>query len=364
MCHRSLSLATTASTLLFLYLILALPSIAAQATEKNILLKQFCLASQTGNLLKIKKHLKQDPTLANQQFSKYIKKNKFKGTALHYAVGPRSHPEKELLIFLIEQGCNPNSQNNKNDTPLHCALRYQQNLPIIKELVHSGTHLFYQNNFGDTPLHCAIYTGEISHIELLLAHGAPLDIHNKKNLTPYSQTINSQALNRRPHSATRIKDLIHNAQLFRDSNDKTLLVLTPITHDVSPAMQQFAFRALLATCEFESLKTIHTELSAKNPVFLNFLLKNACISLKQELSQSPKKYREALCTHWLKMPNRILPYISEGKLDEILEELKTTTPQTTVYRPLMVAMCERLKKLKLLREQKQLQLTDLNFYFR
>jgi len=57
-----------------------------------------------------------------------------------------------ICKFLVQNGCNPDSPNKQNQTPLHIACMYQLE-PIIKYLLEIGVDPNYQDNLGNTPIY-------------------------------------------------------------------------------------------------------------------------------------------------------------------------------------------------------------------
>lgn len=336
-------------------------SLSAQPTKNE--LKKLCDASQNGKLHIARNLLMRNPALLNQQISKKIKRHKFRGTALHYAVGPRSNTNPELVNYLLAQGSNPNKCNNKNNTPLHSAISNKKALNVIISLVYAGANLLYRNNLGQTPLHCALYNGNIPIITLLLANNARLDIPNNKNQTALTQPIDPKTLQRHNTLGGEIARLLASAQHVQAIKDKVSFIATasknPLTH-----AQKLAFKILVESGELESLTALYNLLSDSNPKLLSELLQSVSIEVTPKVFKNIHRYYAALYGYWLRTPPKLLYFIAQAKLDKALKPLKLMISQKKIYNPLIIiAICERLKKLTLHEEQQNSKSTDLSFWF-
>ena len=83
--------------------------------------------------------------LTGQQFNHRDKKG---NTPLHYAC---QYECIDIVMYLIEHGCNQNTANNEQELPLHIACR--KSLELTKLL--NNCDINSQNDTGDTPLHIA-----------------------------------------------------------------------------------------------------------------------------------------------------------------------------------------------------------------
>ena len=358
---------------------------AAQSTkEKAPELQKLCMASRHGNLYIVKKCLRRNPTLINQKFTDTT--STFTGTALHYAVGPKGSAKPEILTYLINNGGNLCSTNHIGDTPLHCAVRSYKNPHIVEILVNAGSHLSQQNTYGETPLHYALFSGHIENITLLLIKGAPLDVTNNKGFSAERQLPNPKIIPRTSPKADFIAQLVRCARKFKDSTDKVGAITTPVDKDITAYTQQLWFRTLVETCELATLTQLHHEIlhEQKNPALLETLLMASKIlkphtpkkhtpekpSLKKDSKDkllpyaTTSSFHALLCHFWLKMPNKIIPYIEEGKLNDILGCLKIHLPSTKVHANLLACICKKLDALMLLHELQQQQACDVAFGFR
>ena len=75
-------------------------------------------------------------------------------------------------MFLIEHGADINATGNGNETPLHCAARFD--LGLVKYLVEHGLDVNASNKRGAPPLHHAIVFGRLDIADYLVSHGADI----------------------------------------------------------------------------------------------------------------------------------------------------------------------------------------------
>lgn len=92
-------------------------------------------------------------------------------TALHIVTARR---DKTWILFLTQNGANPNIADKKGVTPLQLAI----NLGFIEgveTLIDAGARLDVSTVTGETPLIAAVHNRDIATIRLLLAKGANPD---------------------------------------------------------------------------------------------------------------------------------------------------------------------------------------------
>ena len=89
--------------------------------------------------------------------------------------------------FLINKGADINLKNkNEGRSPLFYAiLNNFNNTNITELLIQKGAEINIQDNKGNTPLHCAAYKGFADLAEYLIRKGAHLYTENSKDETPY-----------------------------------------------------------------------------------------------------------------------------------------------------------------------------------
>lgn len=85
---------------------------------------------------------------------------------LHKSIIRKSHTAAR---FLIEAGCDINSQNNERNTPLYLAIR-ERNMDIVRALLQCGDklHREMRNENGATPLHAVVAINSMEALKLLL----------------------------------------------------------------------------------------------------------------------------------------------------------------------------------------------------
>ncbi len=141
------------------------------------------------------------------------------GTLLHQAI---ILEKKEMALFLIKEGANPNARNSDNkpifkdavnlgnldiltamydhngnledttppfeNTPLHLALELKR-VKIARLLIKKGANVNQKNKRMDTPIHLAAEHGYLDTIKLMKEHDGQLDIKNNWNKTPLDIAI-------------------------------------------------------------------------------------------------------------------------------------------------------------------------------
>ncbi len=146
------------------------------------------------------------PDLLQEIFDEQFKmgtQNTISGSALHRLLFKGKFSAAEILI---EKEANPNIKNSDGKTPLHLCVddSIVDAKKCIKLLIEHGADVNATDTNGDTPLHFAIsncdYFIERAHnvgmgylidehlkaVEILIEHGADINIKNKKGLTPFS----------------------------------------------------------------------------------------------------------------------------------------------------------------------------------
>ena len=102
-------------------------------------------------------------------------------TSLHIAA---ENGYLELVNFLLKNGANVNTRNDKKGTPLHPAA-LNGHLEVVTALILSGADINARVLDGCTPLHYAIENGHRNIAHVLLKHGANVDTVDKTyNNTP------------------------------------------------------------------------------------------------------------------------------------------------------------------------------------
>ena len=129
-------------------------------------------AVQTQDVKKLKIWLRKVPHLRNRGLNT---------TAIHRAVVDGS---KEILIILLEFGCNLEIGNDKGDTPLALAVLYLHE-EITEMLAKTKIALDAREPRSlDTALHAAIHKKFHPGVRILLNAGASVDLRNRRQETP------------------------------------------------------------------------------------------------------------------------------------------------------------------------------------
>lgn len=95
--------------------------------------------------------------------------NLFQESLLHEA---SSYSYKEIVKILINAGAYVNVKDYSGQTPLHRAVRYENNIEITKLLIDADADVNAKDYHQKTPLHQAVIYRNRKTIELLIAHGA------------------------------------------------------------------------------------------------------------------------------------------------------------------------------------------------
>lgn len=129
-------------------------------------------ACQNNDLNAVQKLLDQgtDPNVQDEQ----------KRTPLHYAA---EHGNSEIIELLFSKDAEPDVYNIDGNAPLHLAV-LNDRLDAVKELLENGADPDVQNEDGNTPLHLAASIGNLEIIKELLEDGADPDEQNDDGKTP------------------------------------------------------------------------------------------------------------------------------------------------------------------------------------
>ncbi|RTQ91445.1 ankyrin repeat domain-containing protein [Lysinibacillus telephonicus] len=91
----------------------------------------------------------------------------------------------DIVIYLVNKGCNVNAKDKFGLTALHFAAIYDR-CNIAKVLISNGAEIDAVDNIGNTPLWRAIMenSSETPTIRYLLENGADLNKANNRGITP------------------------------------------------------------------------------------------------------------------------------------------------------------------------------------
>lgn len=98
----------------------------------------------------------------------------------------------DLVDYLVYLGIDVNFTNNKGDTPVLWAARWNH-LDTARSLIRRGADLQHQNDKGSSPLYWAVRYGFKEMVELLITEGKA-DVHQQRKLGLFSPIVLASAL--------------------------------------------------------------------------------------------------------------------------------------------------------------------------
>lgn len=93
-----------------------------------------------------------------------------------------------LVKFLLDNGIDVNSKDNKGNTLLHIACENGQS-SMIDELNNYLPNVDLQNNDGNTPLHLAVLNNNLNCVQKMITLNANKEIKNNRKKTPLTFSI-------------------------------------------------------------------------------------------------------------------------------------------------------------------------------
>ena len=98
----------------------------------------------------------------------------------------------EMVKFLVGLGVDPNTTNNKKDTPVLWAAR-GNHLETLRQLIEFGADLNLENDKGSTPLYWAVRYGFVDLLPVIINEGKA-NVHQRRKLGLVSPIVLSSAM--------------------------------------------------------------------------------------------------------------------------------------------------------------------------
>ena len=142
-------------------------------------------------------------------------------TPLHSAVKYNDNPE--VIKALITTGADIHAQANDGSTPLHDAAKHNMNAKVIKALLDTGAEVNALDVLGNTPLHSAAESNENPEIiQVLLDFGADI---NKQNYSWVQKKL-EMLYRRNPREYNKIGNTpLHNAARWNENPEITMALI-------------------------------------------------------------------------------------------------------------------------------------------
>jgi ankyrin repeat protein len=95
---------------------------------------------------------------------------------------------QEMAQLLIAKGADVNAKNKNGETPLHLALKNNKQ-EVAQLLIAKGAVVNAKDNNGSTPLYWALYNNQPELVQLLIAKGADVNAKDQYGRTPLHLTL-------------------------------------------------------------------------------------------------------------------------------------------------------------------------------
>lgn len=159
---------------------------------ENRTLSDWCRDCYNGDLIAVKKHLENDPSVLERRESVLRFSGIFHVVAGAKTLIPAQPLDKEFLArvkpstdhlacakYLIEKGANIHARDLAGNTPLHSATGGYGNvktLEIAKLLIKHGADVNAKNRMGCTPLFDPVMASRFDCVDFLLEYGAEVEV--------------------------------------------------------------------------------------------------------------------------------------------------------------------------------------------
>lgn len=134
---------------------------------------------------KAKINLVEDTNAVNAVFEKRF-------TLLDFAAEHSSPKGIEILELLLDKGANVGARNHIGQTPLFCAVIYD-NPEGVKMLIAKGAKVNVRQNDGRTPLHWAADNGYYDVVKVLIANQANRNAKDASGNTPLDYALKGRS---------------------------------------------------------------------------------------------------------------------------------------------------------------------------
>lgn len=104
-------------------------------------------------------------------------------TLLHYAVSGKGANE-DVVRLLLDRGAKINARNFDATTPLHMAAKQTSNVNVIELLLERGANICDKDKDGNTCLHFAAQSNDLFYLDYFIKKGIDVNVMNRYEETP------------------------------------------------------------------------------------------------------------------------------------------------------------------------------------
>ncbi|MFZ8839750.1 MAG: ankyrin repeat domain-containing protein [Pyrobaculum sp.] len=208
-------------------------------------------------------------------------------TGLHFAV---IECRTNKIRRLLEQGADPNAENDVKMTPLHEAAEYcPEAIPI---LIKYGADPHARDEGGLTPLHIAALSGSAEATKALMPH-ADVNIRDNKGMTPLHLALEYE------HCDVAMLLLQHGADIKAvDGDGRTPLHLAAQAGCVEVAKLLLRYGADISAKDGKGNTVIHYAAKSINKEIVELVLRGADVNAKNVYGETPLKILIRECAKW------------------------------------------------------------------